>query len=192
MVGRFVEKKGLLDGLRACAVARCKGAPVNLTIVGDAAMHDEVGKQLKAELYSAVAQSGLDSVVHFAGFLSSTELRRVMAEQDVFLCPSKHAANGDAEGGSPVALIEAMAMGLICIGTRHCDIPEVIHDGQTGFLCEPGDVRGMASALIKVMSDRESMPVIAEAGRAHVAKGFSLSTQLHKLSRLYDEIACRF
>jgi hypothetical protein len=44
----------------------------------------------------------------------------------VFLCPSRFGPGGDAEGGLPVELLEAMGMGLLCVGSRHCDIPEAI------------------------------------------------------------------
>jgi colanic acid/amylovoran biosynthesis glycosyltransferase len=66
------------------------------------------------------------------------ETRELFKQHNVFLCPSKHATDADAEGGSPVVLPEAMAAGLICVGTNHCDILEVIINDQTRFLNKEG------------------------------------------------------
>src|SRR5262249_31069615 len=132
MVGRYTEKKGLPDGLRACALARRQGVEVDITVIGDAHASDADGQRIKAELHAIAKNSELKGCVRFAGFLALDKMRAALREHNVFLCPSKRAADGDAEGGSPVVLTEAMALGLLCIGTRHCDIPELIRDGDTG------------------------------------------------------------
>jgi colanic acid/amylovoran biosynthesis glycosyltransferase len=113
------------------------------------------------------------------------QTRALLAEHDVYMCPSKRAANGDAEGGSPVALTEAMAMGLFCVGTRHCDIPQLIIDGETGALCAERDVPSMACALSAIgRRPAESVDVTVRA-RQHIERLFSLRLQLEGLGELY-------
>lgn len=189
MVGRFVEKKGLADGLRACAQARSRGVKLNVTIIGDASAKGAVGQRIKAELQTLAGQPELSGRVHFAGFVPLEKTRDVLKTHNVFLCPSKHAANGDAEGGSPVTLTEAMAFGLLCIGTRHCDIPEVILDSKTGFLCNEGDVAGIADVLCTVAHDQNGLAQVAEAGRRHVEEYFSLQVQLNRLRTIYASVS---
>ena len=58
----------------------------------------------------------------------------MISRHNVLICPSKHAPDGDAEGGLPFVITEAMALGLLCIGSRHCDIPEAVIDQVTGYL----------------------------------------------------------
>ena len=103
----------------------------------------------------------------------------------MFLCPSKHSKDGDAEGGSPVVLTQAMATGLLCVGTRHCDIPQVIIDGKTGYLCESGDIDGIASRLIRVASEPLQARVLTRWGRKHVETSFSTEREVSELKGIY-------
>jgi colanic acid/amylovoran biosynthesis glycosyltransferase len=188
MVGRFVEKKGLIDGLRACALARRLGARLTVTIIGDTSADDADGLRLKGELSNIASGAELSGRVDFAGFLPLDQMRTLLRDHNVFLCPSKHAVDGDAEGGSPVVLTEAMAMGLLCIGTRHCDIPEVILDGKTGFLCDEGDTAGLAELLSKIEHTTIEQHEMIRVARQHVEENFSLETQMGKLRSLYETL----
>ena len=191
MLGRFVEKKGLVDGLRACAFARAQGVDLHVTIIGDASPNSSHHEHVKAQLHALAREPALAGCVHFTGFLPIERAFTVIKKHDVFLCPSRHAADGDAEGGSPIILSEAMASGLLCVGTRHCDIPEVILDKKTGILCSEGDVNGMANALCDISGSREDYKSLTEAGRTHIKKNFALNRQLEALREIYDSCLCR-
>ena len=186
MVGRFVEKKGLSDGLRACALARSCGVKLSVTIIGDAAPDDPVGQGIKTELYALSESPELSGFVRFAGFLPLAETRLALASHNVFLCPSRHSANGDGEGGSPVVLTEAMASGLLCIGTWHCDIPEVILNNKTGYLCGERDVNAMGNVLLNVSAAPERQTKLTREARQHIEQEFSLTRQLEKLYGVYE------
>jgi colanic acid/amylovoran biosynthesis glycosyltransferase len=188
MVGRFVEKKGLGDGLRACAMAISGGARIAVTVVGDPAPDDAAGWKIKSELQSLAKSPELSGRVRFTGFLSVKQTRETLAAHNLFLCPSRRAANGDAEGGSPVVLTEAMAMGLLCIGTSHCDIPEVILEGKTGFVCKERDCTAMADILCNLSSNQDRIVGLTESGRRHVEEHFSLDVQLTKLAGIYQSL----
>lgn len=185
MVGRFTEKKGLANGLRACLAARLRGVDLRVTVIGDTTDHDPAGFQIKQELLKLAQEPELSGRVEFTGFLPLEKSRETIRAHHVFLCPSRHAASGDAEGGSPVALTEAMALGLICIGTRHCDIPEVIVDGRTGYLCAEGDVTGMTEVLCRLIQNPSEAMKLTAQGRKHVEEHFSIETQLQRLSDAY-------
>jgi len=82
---------------------------------------------------------------------------------------------------------KAMATGMLCVGTRHCDIPQVIIDGQTGFLCDEGDVSGLAENLAMVHQNAGKMPVITQRGRQHVEEFFALPKHMSQLRLIYGE-----
>jgi colanic acid/amylovoran biosynthesis glycosyltransferase len=189
MVGRFVEKKGFTDGLRACLLSRSRGVNLRITVIGDASKGDNAGSQIKGELAKLASVPELSGRVEFTGFLPMDRTREIMRAHQIFLCPSKHASDGDAEGGSPVVLAEAMAAGLLCIGTSHCDIPEVIVDGKTGYLCTEGDTSKMAEILCQLADDSTGVKALVEQGRKHIEEHFSLQTQLQKLGQIYDSLA---
>ena len=188
MVGRFVEKKGLLDGLRACALAAASGIPVHVTIIGDAVANDPAGVAIRKSLHLQAEVASLAGRVDFTGFVTQAEMCAILSEQNIFITPSRHAASGDAEGGSPVVLAEAMAMGLLCLGSRHCDIPEVIVEGETGLLFDEGDVEGLTDRLREVASGRVPMTAIANQGRRRVEECFSTERQLTRLAVLYRKL----
>ena len=188
MVGRFVEKKGFVDGLRACLAARLRGVDLKVTVIGDHGVNDRAGCQIKESLFKLASETGLSGRVAFTGFLSMGKTRETVREHQILLCPSKHAVNGDAEGGSPVVLTEAMAQGLICIGTQHCDIPEVIVNGETGYLCEEGDISGMTEVLCTLAQRPGHAMSLVRQGRKHIETYFSLTTQLQKLGQIYSSL----
>ncbi len=72
------------------------------------------------------------------------------------------------EEGGPATLFEAMACGVPVIASPVGHVPEVIHDGQTGMLCQSGDVAGFVRALERLSNTRELQRALAEAGRTLV------------------------
>lgn len=188
MMGRFVEKKGLVDGLRACAFARARNVDLDVTVIGDAAPQSETGQRIKAELHELARQPGLAGRVTFAGLIPLDQARAALKTHNVLLCPSRHAADGDAEGGFPVVITEAMASGLFCIGTRHCDIPEIIRDHQTGRLCDEADTTAMGEILRSSPEDPATLVQLTKAGRRHVEAEFSLQLQMERLRAIYAQI----
>lgn len=185
MIGRFVEKKGLPDGLAACLKAAKRGVNLEVTIIGDAPPHDRDGQEIKRQLLSLAEEPALAGRVCLTGFLPHRATFEILKQQNVLLCPSKHAVNGDAEGGIPFVLAEAMAMGVIGIGSRHCDMEDLIIDRRTGYLFNEGDVHGLTELLCNMPSGVDQLRKIAEAARRHIEQNFGLEQQLVKLGDIY-------
>jgi glycosyltransferase involved in cell wall biosynthesis len=187
MVGRFVAKTGLADGLRACVAAARAGANLSVTIVGDALNGENLADaRIKRELLELAKAPELDGRVNFTGFLAPPGMRATLSQSDVILCPSKHSDDGDAEGGMPFVLAEAMAMGLVAVGSRHCDMPELIADATMGFLFDEGDIDALTAILWKCAhSPSEFFQQMAISGRRHVEKHFDLARQLAELASIY-------
>jgi colanic acid/amylovoran biosynthesis glycosyltransferase len=188
MVGRFVEKKGLVDGLQACRLAASSGVPLSVTIIGDAGS-DSDSQMIKRELLALAEATALSGQVKFAGYLSHGETLAALRSHNVLLCPSRHAASGDAEGGLPYVLTEALAMGLIGVGSRHCDIPAAIVDGRTGLLVEEKNVPDIARALRQLSEGHVDVANMAIAARRHVEDRFDQVHQLRDLGNIYRDLA---
>ena len=188
MMARFVEKKGFVDGLKACSEARRKGVDLSVRIIGDAVDGDSSGQQIKDQLQEVAARPELRGCVTFDGFVKPDQARAIMRECNVFLCPSKHGANRDGEGGSPLALTEAMAAGLLCIGTRHCDISEVIKENETGYLCDSSDVSALAALIGRVAQQPVEALALTRRGREHIEKNFSTAKQVVELAEVYTRL----
>lgn len=139
MVGRFVEKKGFEDGLLAAATLVDEGIELRIRMVGEGPLLDT---------YREIARDrGLGGRVTFTGRLSQAEVFDEMCRADIFLAPSVTAATGDTEG-IPNVLKEANARGLPAVVTHHGGLPEVVDEGETGFVV-PERGRGAIAARLR-------------------------------------------
>jgi len=172
-VGRLVEKKGFDDAIAAFGLARQDPSfPMSsLTIVGEGAL----GPQLRAQARA------LKPDVRFTGALAHIDVAAALAAAHVFVLPSKTARNGDMEG-VPVALMEAMAMGLPVLSTRHSGIAELVAHEVSGLLCEEADVRGLAENMAAIARAPERWAAMGEAGAARVHAEFDLGAWNDRLA----------
>lgn len=176
----FVEKKGIPYAIRAFAEAKKAYSAIELTIIGDGKMRDEL-KVLVEDLK-------ISDDVRFLGYVEPERLYQEMLNSDIFLSPSITAIDGNTEGGAPVALIEAQAMGLPVVSSFHADIPEVVIDGVTGFLSPEKDVENIAKKLEMLVSDPELRSKFGNAGRKHVEDNFNLFDQVLMLENIYGAL----
>ena len=180
-VGRLVEKKGHLDAVEAFARLVADGSDVSLDIVGQGPMERDIKARIEA--------LQLQGRVRLLGALDHGETARLMSEADAFVLCSRTAANGDQEG-VPTVLMEAQALGLPCVSTRHAGIPEVIPEDNHGLLAREGDVAGIAAALrhLKAMSPVE-IRATCERGLQHVQAHHDVGRQGSRLADLYHAAA---
>ena len=182
-VGRFVEKKGLEHLLAALPLAqRRTSAQLRLEVIGDAVGPDAPDYRARAR------ELGIAEQITFHGMLPYTELLPWLSRCDLIVQPSVTARDGDVEGGAPTVLTLALAAGLPAVATRHCDIPEIVRDGETGLLCEEGDEPGLAAAIAALLADLPRREALARAARARFIAHFSLEAQVRATEALYDRL----
>jgi glycosyltransferase involved in cell wall biosynthesis len=171
--GRLVEKKGFADLIRACALLRDSGLDFRCTIGGSG--EDE------AALRAQIAEAGLGARVTLTGkALKQEDIPDFMAEGDVYALPCVWASDNDVDG-LPQMLMEAMGCGLPAISTRLVGIPDLIRDGETGLLVEPGDVEALADALARIAADPLLALRLSEAGHRHLVAMFDINNCLEPL-----------
>lgn len=180
MIGRFVEKKGFEYGVRAFARAtEGVDGDARLTIVGDG----ERGQALRT-----LAQDlGVSERVTFAGSLPKAEVARLLSRADVLLAPSVIAADGNRESGL-IVVKEASACHAVPVGTIHGGIPEIIDDGQTGYLVPERDVEAMADRIRRLRSDPDLRRRMGDAGRQKMEREYDNRERVAALEGIYDEV----
>ena len=104
-----------------------------------------------------------------------------MTAFDVFCLPSLYE-------GLPVALLEAMALGVPTVATGVGGVPELIKDGDTGLLVPVADPAKLAAALIRLLTDESFRKTIALAGYRCVQHGFSIRSLVDSYDRIYREV----
>ena len=179
----FREKKGIQYGIAAFGRVASKRNRLELVIVGDGPLRPQIEHQ--------IAQLGLGDRVLLMGYQPHERLIAIAQESHIVMAPSVTASNGDTEGGAPVFLIEAQAMGLPVIATRHADIPEVVQDGKTGYLVAERDIDTLAERLEYLLDHPGLWPELGTNGRQHVEASFSLEQQVKYLENIYDELLTR-
>lgn len=178
-VGRLVEKKGFDVLLAAVALLQDRGRAVPVAVLGDG--------PLRRKLRVQAARLGIESLVHFAGWVPSRDLPQWYRRAAFLVAPSRRAGDGDMEG-LPTVLVEAAASGLPLLGTRHAGIPELVREGETGLLVPEADPIALANAIEKLLDETNLRGRLGGAARHLVASEFSLQRQAERLEDTYDEI----
>jgi sugar transferase (PEP-CTERM/EpsH1 system associated) len=156
-VGRLSEIKMQDVLIRAFARVRERSPIAHLILVGDG--------PLRESLVGLAEGLGLNSCVHFVGFRPSSA--PYLKAMDVFALTSR-------SEGMPQAVLEAQIVGVPVVATRVGGLPELIDDGRTGLLVEPGNVPELAETLLSLLSDPERSRRMIEAGRREVESKYDI------------------
>jgi colanic acid/amylovoran biosynthesis glycosyltransferase len=191
VAGRFTEKKGFPDAIKAFGRFVRRGGDGELTIVGGL-RNDAEDQAARRQIWSIVKDLGLTERVTLRGFLPHEQLLELYIRHHVFLSPSVHASDGDNEGGAPVTIIEASATGMPIVGTWHCDIPEVVKPNRTGLLAQEGDIDQLADHLDTLYRDQILLKEMGSAARERVGREYNAQTQGRRLDRLYQKIRAAY
>lgn len=179
-VGRLVEKKAPIATIQAFALLAKRYPQATLSIVGDG--------PLMRMAQDEVAKLQLTGQIHFLGVLKHTAIRDLLASAYAYVQHAVQAADGDMEG-TPNTILEAAAMGLPIVSTRHAGIQEAVIDGKTGFLVDEHAVERMADRLIVLAESPQLADDMGKAGRAHILANYDVKKQIAKLDALIRETA---
>ena len=117
--------------------------------------------------------------ITFIGSLPLIE--EVLVGADLFLLPSESESFG-------LAALEAMSCEVPVVTTLAGGLPEVVVDGETGYLCPVGDVDGMAAAAVRLLSDEPLRRRMAEAGRRRAVEVFSQAAVVQRYRAIYQRV----
>jgi starch synthase len=189
-VGRITRQKGLPYLLRACA-----DLPADVQLVFCAGAPDT--PEIKAEVEGLIAalQERREGVVWIADMLPRGEVVALLSHATVFVCPSIYEPLG-------IVNLEAMACSLPVVATATGGIPEVVHDGETGWLVPieqhqdgtgtPVDpdrfVADFAAALREAVSDLDRAHRFGEAGRQRAVESFAWSSIGERTLEVYRSV----
>lgn len=164
-VGRLVTKKAPLVTMKAFFDAASQYEALELTLVGDGPLYEQCLELKRSSKHG--------HRVHLVGSRSNEEVKRLMAESDIFMQHSiVDPQTGDQEG-APVAILEAMAHALPVLSTKHSGIPFQVKDGETGVLVDEGDEAGMGAALLDLARNEGLRSHLGENGYQRVREEFS-------------------
>ena len=171
VVSRLVEGKGVEYLLMAVPEILKSRPGTRIFIVGDG--------PLKRNLVGLATTLGVVDAVEFCGSISPA--KAIMQRFDIIVMPS-------LEEGLAWVVLEALALGKPVVATNVGGVPEIITHGLDGLLVEPGDSLALAHAVIGLLEDPRKASVLAQAGRARVAKEFTASREAAEIHALYRSL----
>ena len=174
-VGRYVEKKGFGDLIAACGRLRERGVAFVCEIAG--------GGPLEAELQGQIDAAQLGGMVRLLGPRPQAEVRRLLAQAQLFVLPCVVEADGGSDN-LPTVIMEAMLAGVPVISTCVAGVPEMIATGEDGLLTPPRDPAALAAAMAKLLLDPVLGDRMSARARQSAAQKFSVETTVRELQHL--------
>jgi L-malate glycosyltransferase len=162
-VKRVGDVVRVFDGVR-------KTIPATLVLVGDGPERDAVQEQVDG--------LGLRADVRFVGKVDN--VAEVLRGSDLFLLPSQTESFG-------LAALEAMACGVPVIASNVGGLPELVTNGETGFLAPVGDVPAMTELALMVLQDRERAAALGHAAEVR-ARDFAVERVVPLYEQLYHDV----
>jgi glycosyltransferase involved in cell wall biosynthesis len=160
-IARLVEQKGLFNLLRC---AEMLGGQYQFEIIGQGEQHDELERRAPDN-------------VSFLGSVPDSELPKQLREFDIYFQPSKHE-------GLCMTAIEAMACGLPVVASSVGGITESVVPGETGYLCEAGDIECFCNRLQQLRADPDLRNEMGAAGRHRVQTRYSQAVLVDRFEQV--------
>lgn len=169
-VGRLASSKGVCTLIEAAGALRTSG--VHLILVGD-------GPE-RAALEREAEKLGLGARTHFQGFVTHDRVPAALAHADLLVLPSLYEEFG-------TVLLEAMWSDLPVVASRTGGIPDVVSDEKSGLLVAPGDPKGLARAIDRVLGDPRLARRLAGAARLR-ARDYDWEVLADRVVEVYRKV----
>jgi glycosyltransferase involved in cell wall biosynthesis len=177
IVGRLAHWKGQHIFLDAAAQVSAKFPTARFQIVGAALFGED---EYEAKIRAQCRDLGLENVVDWLGFRA--DVPAVIAQMDVLA----HASISPEPFGQ--VIIEGMAAGKPVVATNGGGVPEIVQNGETGWLVPMGDAEALAQAIIRLFENREQARAMGKAGRERVETHFSIQATTRHVEAVYESM----
>ena len=178
-VGRLVEEKGISDLIRAVALLAAELADATVMILGDG--------QERADMEALASRLDVSDRVHFLGWVESEEVPAYLAAADIFVGPSKRAANGWVEAQG-LTFVEAMLARTPVIATRSGGIPDAVRHEETGLLVSENAPEEIAAAIRRLVAEPPLARQVTEAGYALANSAFNRERSAGAFTDLFESL----
>jgi len=179
IVGQLASWKGHDNFLKAASIVVKKYPLARFEIIGESITGDT---SYKLKLENLVSELKLSDKVIFIGYRK--DMPEMMASLDILV----NASSAEPFG---LVIVEAMALGRPVIAADAGGAPEIIRDGENGFLVLPRDPQELAGAILKILDNPMTGRKMGKLGRRMVKEQFSLEKNVRQIEDIYWEILKR-
>lgn len=175
--GRIIRRKRTLDLIKAFAQIAPQLPDAQLRLAGEYDSEPGYAERVRA----LVAQERLHDRVHLLGGLGEAEILEEFARCDVLVLPS-------IQETTPMVIAQAMACGKPVVATPVGGVPEMVRDGETGFLIEVGEPERMADVLLRLLCEPHLRWKMGQAARAFALANYHAASVAQRTFEVYRTI----
>jgi glycosyltransferase involved in cell wall biosynthesis len=176
MLANLAPHKGQETAIRAVALLKQRGVDVTCWLAG---VERRGAQAYTCRLRELIAEMGVGDRVELLGHRSDTP--DLLRAADFLLLPSSHE-------GLPLTILEAQATRVPVLASPTAGIPEVIRDGETGFLIAATDAEGYARRMEQLLGDPEVGRRVADAAFQRTTREYNWQTFCRRIAALYEEL----
>jgi O-antigen biosynthesis protein len=160
-----------------------KGPDLFIDIVRKLATHQELQFVMTGEgperekILRQIERYGLRNRIYAPGFVD--DVFPLMRSADIVVLPSR-------VDGMPLVVLESQALGKAVVASRVGSLPAMIEDGESGFLCEPGDVEAFRGRILQLARDPALRKRVQEGARRSVAARYAPDQMLEAYERVFE------
>lgn len=175
-IGRLTEMKGYEYLIKALHRIR-DGIDFECHIIGEG--------QLKNALQKLIEELGMETRIFLDGVLDSSKVKTMLNKADLFVQPSVW-NDKDGQDGIPLVLMEAMASGVPVISSNISGIPELVKEGKTGLLTQPGNVEELSRKILTLLTDKDLQSRLTAVGKKKIEEEFDVVKNVEKLIEVFS------
>lgn len=175
-LGSLGKRKGVFDILQAAPLIFEKHPDARIVFAGAEEMRGE-----KQRIDEMCREMQLNGKVDFIGVVMGDEKVNLFQNAMIYVLPS-YGEN------LPFSLVEAMSMGLPVVTTPVGAIPEIVKDGENGFLVEPGDIRALALSVDRLLGDKALRRAMSTANQARIKADFMPDDSMRQMDKAYSQV----
>ncbi len=171
-LGAITQMKGCYDIPRVIELVLKEIPSCKFVIAGDGDI---------SQIKGLLKEKGIYKNVDFPGWVRGVKKDQLLRESDIFFLPSY-------SEGMPMSILDAMGYGLPIVSSNVGGIPNIVKQGETGYLSEPGNFECFAENILRLLLDTDLKNTMANMSYEFAENNYSLTKHIEKIESLYNEI----
>lgn len=175
-IGRLSDDKGIYEFIESIALLRREGRQIYADILGVAETEQD-----ERSVREFAARTGVMEAFVFHGLKTGPAKADLLGQATVFVLPSKLEI-------FPLAVLEAYASGLPVVASRVGALAEIVHEGENGFLIQPGSAKELAVSLRRILDDEQLRLKMAAFNRRTVESCYGKNVSVNKMAKIFRSL----
>jgi len=172
-MGVLSKEKGIIEFLKSCNILKNKNVAIRVVIWGDGVLKDQVEQYIN--------KNNLSALVQLKNFVDPYDVPKILNKIKLLVIPSY-------SEGLPNTLLEAMACGTPVLATPVGGIPDLVKEGETGFLLKSNNPEHIAERIIELLNKPDILEKVSINAYNYVRENFSFEKTLESWQRILQEI----